>query len=52
MQLPAGEYQLEVRDFFNMSYLEANKTYTGSGGLQGPVNRASIAAFKITRLGD
>ena len=52
VQLPAGEYQLEVRDFFNMSYLEANKTYTGSGGIQGPVNRASIAAFKLTRLGD
>ena len=52
LRLDAGEYAFSVHDFFNMSYLASNQTYVGSGGLAGPVNRASIAAFKLTRIGD
>jgi hypothetical protein len=47
LDLPAGTYTLELQDFFNMSYLSANSSYSGAGGKGGPVNRASIAAFKV-----
>lgn len=52
LRLAPGQYQLSLHDFFNMSYLASNQTYVGNGGLAGPVNRASIAAFKLTRIGD
>jgi hypothetical protein len=52
LQLDAGSYYFKLLDFFNMSYLEANKTYTGKGGLDGAVNTSTIAAFKLTRVGD
>ncbi len=45
--LPAGRYRIELSDFFNMSALAANATYTGPGGAGGPVNRARIAAIDI-----
>jgi len=48
--LKPGTYQLSFSDFLNMSYLQANKTYTGAGGLDGPVNKVDIAALKISRL--
>lgn len=50
LRLEAGEYQLTLDDFFNMSYLASNQTYVGSGGLAGPVNTASIAEFTLTRI--
>ncbi len=45
--LPAGRYRIELSDFFNMSALAANDSYTGPGGAEGPVNRARIAAIHI-----
>ncbi len=48
--LDKGSYSLAVGDFFNMSYLQANSSYKGSGGLTGPVNKASIAGFSLTRI--
>jgi hypothetical protein len=50
VKLKPGVYQIQFEDFFNMSYLETNATYDGNGGKLGPVNTASIAEFKITRL--
>lgn len=50
--LPAGRLQLELGEYFNMSYLGSNATYNGSGGRGGPVNRASIASFRIVPLGE
>lgn len=50
-RLAAGRYRLELLDYFNMSYLRTNASYAGSGGLSGPVNRASIAALRVVYLG-
>jgi hypothetical protein len=50
VNLEAGDYILQFSDFFNMSYLASNKTYKGNGGITGPVNKASIAGIKITRI--
>ena len=50
VKLKPGVYQFQFEDFFNMSYLETNATYSGNGGKSGPVNTASIAEFKVTRL--
>ncbi|MFB8828618.1 hypothetical protein ACE0DR_02890 [Azotobacter sp. CWF10] len=49
--LKPGTYRLMFKDYFNMSYLESNATYAGSGGTGGPVNRASIAKVRIVKLG-
>ncbi len=48
--LPAGSYTFILRDFMNMSYLEANMTYTGKGGVR-PANHADIRALRIERDG-
>jgi len=48
--LKPGSYKIQFNDFFNMSYLETNASYSGNGGASGPINTASIAEFKITRL--
>jgi hypothetical protein len=48
--LEKGEYTLELSDFFNMSYLIANQTYKGKGGLTGALNNASIAGVSIVRV--
>jgi hypothetical protein len=50
VRLDKGSYSLAVGDFFNMSYLQANSSYKGAGGLTGPVNKASIAGFSLTRI--
>lgn len=52
VSLQPGEYQLQLEDYFNMSYLSSNRTYGASGGQDGPVNRASIAAFELIYLGE
>lgn len=48
--LKAGRYQLELSDYFNMSYLRANRLYANSGGLMGPVNVAGLAQIRIERV--
>lgn len=48
--LDKGSYSLAMGDFFNMSYLQANSSYKGAGGATGPVNKASIAGFSLTRI--
>lgn len=45
--LEAGHYTLELRDFYNMSYLQSNGSYTAAGGKGGPVNRADIYGVRI-----
>ena len=50
LALDKGKYQLELGDFFNMSYLAANQTYKGNGGLAGPINKASIAGVRLVRI--
>ena len=50
VELAKGEYTLQLSDFFNMSYLSANQTYKGKGGLTGAVNKASIAGISLVRI--
>lgn len=51
VDLEPGNYRLVFSDYFNMSYLKSNAIYSGSGGIGGPVNRASIAKVRIVKLG-
>ncbi|OYQ34557.1 hypothetical protein CHU95_11120 [Niveispirillum lacus] len=48
--LPAGTYQVVLEDFFNMSGLSTNMTYSAPGGSGGPVNEALIAALTIDKV--
>ena len=50
VELAKGEYTLQLGDFFNMSYLTANQTYKGNGGLNGALNTTSIAAIALVRI--
>ncbi len=48
--LPAGTYSAELLDFFNMSYLQSNASYSGAGGSAGPMNTAHIESLRIIAL--
>lgn len=48
--LPAGSYRLELSDFYNMSYLQSNTTYSDAGGVQGPSNRFDLHGVRIMPL--
>lgn len=50
VDLPRGSYSLRVEEFTNMSYLQANVTFSNSGGASGPVNRMDVSGFRVTRL--
>jgi hypothetical protein len=50
--LPAGRYRAELVDFFNMSFLQANASYGGPGGVGGPLNAADIDALNVVTLPD
>lgn len=50
--LPAGDYRLQVADFYNMSYLANNRTYSAAGGSKGPVNRVDIFALRVMPMPD
>ena len=47
VRLSPGTYSLELSDFFNMSAVAANASYSGPGGKSGMVNEARIAAITI-----
>ncbi len=48
-RLQAGSYRLEMTDFYNMSYLESNRTFTGAGGAE-PANRFDIHGVRLLRV--
>ena len=48
--LKTGSYQVQLSDFFNMSYLENNQSYTGSGGVNGPVNKVDLFGLAVMPL--
>jgi hypothetical protein len=48
--LPAGSYRLELSDFYNMSYLQSNTTYSDAGGVQGPSNHFDLHGVRIMPL--
>ena len=47
-RLKPGSYGLEMSDFFNMSYLESNRSFSGAGGAQ-PSNRFDIYGVRLLR---
>ncbi|MDN4035571.1 esterase [Massilia sp. YIM B02443] len=48
-QLTAGSYRVELTDFFNMSYLESNRSFSGAGGKK-PSNRFDIYGVRLLRV--
>lgn len=48
-QLKAGDYRVEMTDFFNMSYLESNRSFSGAGG-EKPSNRFDIYGVRLLRV--
>jgi hypothetical protein len=48
--LKQGKYSVELTDFFNMSYLENNQSYTGVGGVAGPVNQIDLFGLRVMPL--
>jgi hypothetical protein len=49
-QLKAGSYRLELDDFYNMSYLQSNSTFSAAGGVEGPLNRFDVYGVRLLRL--
>jgi hypothetical protein len=48
--LAAGDYTLSMSDFYNMSYLQANSSFSAAGGTGGPSNRFDIYGVRILRV--
>ncbi|MCR6738781.1 amylo-alpha-1,6-glucosidase [Aeromonas dhakensis] len=48
VNVPAGQYDILVSDFYNMSYLKANDTYNDAGGRGGPVNLIDLASITVS----
>ena len=52
-KLTAGTaYTIKLSDYYNMSYLASNSTYSGSGGEGGISNRANITELILRRMAD
>ncbi|QOY93773.1 esterase [Massilia sp. UMI-21] len=49
-QLAPGRYRIEMSDFYNMSYLDSNSSFSAAGGLTGPSNRFDIYALRLLRV--
>jgi hypothetical protein len=48
--LPAGTYTLSLTDFYNMSYLQANSSFSAAGGTTGPSNMIDLYGVRLMRL--
>ncbi len=48
--LAAGDYALELSDFYNMSYLQANSSFSAAGGTAGPSNNVDIYGVRLLRI--
>jgi hypothetical protein len=49
-QLQPGAYRLRLGDFYNMSYLESNASFSGAGGTGGPSNRFDLFGIRVQRV--
>jgi hypothetical protein len=49
-RLARGSYRVEMSDFFNMSYLDSNSSFSAAGGLAGPSNRFDIHGLRLLRV--
>jgi hypothetical protein len=45
-----GVYRLEMSDFYNMSYLQSNSSFSAAGGTEGPSNRFDIYGVRLLRV--
>ena len=48
-RLGRGSYRIEMSDFYNMSYLDSNSSFSAAGGLTGPSNRFDIYGVRLLR---
>ena len=39
-----------MSDFYNMSYLESNASFSGAGGTSGPSNRFDLFGVRVQRV--
>ncbi|HEX8610049.1 MAG TPA: esterase [Telluria sp.] len=49
-RLKPGRYSLEMSDFYNMSYLQSNSTFSAAGGMEGPSNKFDVHGARLLRL--
>lgn len=49
-RLAAGAYRIRMSDFYNMSYLEANASFSAAGGTSGPSNRFDLYGVRVLRV--
>jgi hypothetical protein len=49
-RLQPGAYRIRLTDFYNMSYLESNASFTGAGGTGGPSNRFDLYGVRMQRV--
>ncbi|RSZ57784.1 esterase [Massilia atriviolacea] len=49
-RLKPGRYRLEMSDFYNMSYLQSNSTFSAAGGADGPSNKFDVHGARLLRL--
>ena len=49
-RLAPGSITVELSDFYNMSYLQANSTFSAAGGASGISNRFDIHAVRVLRV--
>ncbi|MEW6760266.1 MAG: esterase [Pseudomonadota bacterium] len=47
--LTPGRYRIEMSDFYNMSYLDSNSSFSGAGGSKGAYNRVDIMGLRLLR---
>jgi hypothetical protein len=46
---PGVSYRIRMSDFYNMSYLQSNSTFSAAGGIEGPSNRFDIYGVRLLR---
>ena len=49
-KLQPGSYRVRMSDFYNMSYLESNASFSGAGGTSGPSNRFDLMGVRVQRV--
>jgi hypothetical protein len=49
-QLAAGSYRVQLDDFYNMSYLQSNSSFSAAGGADGLWNRFDIYGVRLLRV--
>jgi hypothetical protein len=45
-----ASYRVAMSDFYNMSYLQSNSSFSAAGGLEGPSNRFDIYGVRLLRV--